>query len=35
VQAVLKAKVDRLFTFNGAHFKCGWPGAGDRLAILA
>jgi predicted nucleic acid-binding protein len=35
VQAALKAKVDRLFTFNGAHFRRVWPGAGDRLAVLA
>jgi len=35
VQAALKAKVDKLFTFNAAHFRRVWPRAGDRLAVLA
>jgi len=32
VQAALKAKVDRLVTFNGANFRRAWPEAGERLS---
>lgn len=35
LQAALKAKADKLFTFNGAHFRRAWPGSEDRLVVLA